>query len=76
VSGIRSLPHKIPQIRQFALGENARIDEDTFDLVVIADFDNAEGYAAYRDNPDHRALMENVIRPIVASRAAIEYEAS
>ena len=74
VSGIRSLPHKIPQIRQFSLGENAGIDKDTFDLVLIADFDNAEGYAAYRDHPDHRTLLENVIRPIVAARAAIQYE--
>ena len=76
VSGIRSLPHKISQIRQFSLGENAGIDKDAFDLVVVADFDNAEGYAAYRDNPDHGVLLQNVIRPIVATRAAIQYEAT
>ena len=74
VSGIRSLPYKIPQIRRFSVGENAEIDKDTFDLVVIADFDNAAGYVAYRDHPDHRTLLENTIRPIVSSRAAIQYE--
>jgi len=74
VSAVRSLPAKIPQIRQLSIGENAKIDKDTFDTVVVVDFGDANDYAIYRDHPDHRAVMERAVRPILATRAAIEYE--
>ncbi len=74
LSGVQSLPHTIRQIRQLTIGENAGIDKDTYDAVVVVDFDDANDYAVYRDHPDHRALMETLLRPILASRAAIEYE--
>lgn len=74
VSGMRSLPDKIPQIRRFVLGEDARVDDGTYDLVLVADFDSAEDYAIYRDHPDHRTLIETVTRPITSARAAVEHE--
>jgi hypothetical protein len=29
---------------------------------------------AYRDNPEHQAIIAEFIRPIIAQRAAIQYE--
>ncbi len=74
LSGVKALAHRIPQIRQLTIGENAAIDKDTFDIVVTVDFGDANDYVVYRDHPDHRALMETVLRPILAARAAIEHE--
>ena len=39
-----------------------------------ADFDDLEGYLTYRDNPEHRAIIAEFIRPITAERAAVQYE--
>jgi hypothetical protein len=33
-----------------------------------------EGYLTYRDNPEHRAIIAEFVRPIIAERAAIQYE--
>jgi hypothetical protein len=45
-----------------------------FDFAVAADFDDVDGYLAYRDHPEHRAIVTEFIQPIVAERAAVQYE--
>lgn len=42
--------------------------------MVVADFDDAAGYVTYRDHPMHRAMVEQYVIPMVASRAAIQFE--
>jgi len=74
LAGMRSLPDQIPQIRRFMLGEDARVDDGTFDLVIVADFDSADYYAIYRDHPSHRTLIDTVTGPIIAVRAAVQHE--
>jgi len=71
---LSELPAKIPQIRSYSLGRNAGINPGGYDFAVVADFDDREGYLAYRDHPEHRAVVEEVIAPLVADRAAIQYE--
>ena len=34
----------------------------------------ARGYLTYRDNPEHRAIIAEFIQPIIAERAAVQYE--
>ncbi len=45
-----------------------------FDFAVVADFDDAGSYLAYRDHPAHRAVIDERIRPIMAGRSAVQYE--
>ena len=73
-AGMRSLPDHIPEIRRFMVGEDARVDEGTFDLVIVADFDSAEDYVIYRDHPSHRTLINTVTGPIIAARTAVQHE--
>ena len=56
------------------MGADLGINEGTFDWAAVADFDDLEGYLAYRDNPEHRAIIAEFIRPIIAERAAVQYE--
>ena len=67
------LPAAIPQIRDYRFGPDAGINEGNFDFALVADFDNAEDYRAYRDHPVHRAFIEQHVTPILAQRAAIQY---
>ena len=55
------------------IGSDARVNEGNFDLVVVADFDDVDGYLVYRDHPEHQAVIRERIRPILADRAAVQH---
>jgi hypothetical protein len=73
-SGLGALPDRIPEIRSYTIGTDARVNDGNFDLVVVADFDDVDGYLVYRDHSDHVAVINESIRPILADRAAIQHE--
>lgn len=50
------------------------INEGNHDFVVVADFADRDGYLVYRDHPVHRTVSKESITPIVADRAAVQYE--
>jgi hypothetical protein len=68
------LPAIVPTVRAYRIGDDLGLNEGNFDFAVAADFDDADGYLAYRDNPEHQAIIAEFIRPIIAQRAAIQYE--
>ncbi len=74
-AGLRELPARIPALRAYQFGRDAGINEGNFDFAVVADFDDADGYLAYRDDPAHRAVLVERIQPILAARAAVQFEA-
>jgi hypothetical protein len=41
---------------------------------VVGDFATVDDYLTYRDHPDHRALIRDLVRPIVGERASIQFE--
>jgi hypothetical protein len=73
-AGLGRLPEVIPEIRSFRFGEDAGLNEGNFDFVVTADFDDADGYLAYRDHPDHKQLVAELMAPFVTKRAAVQFE--
>jgi hypothetical protein len=68
------MPPAIEAIRGYRFGPDAGINPANSDYAVVADFDDAAGYVSYRDHPAHRALVERYVTPIMASRAAIQFE--
>ena len=69
------LPGLIPQVRAYHIGEDLGLaGELNFDFAVAADFDDLGGFVAYRDNPEHRKIVETFIQPIVGARGAVQYE--
>jgi hypothetical protein len=71
---LAKMPPAIDVIRAYKFGPDARIRAANCDYAVVADFDDAAAYVTYRDHPVHRALVENYVTPIVASRAAVQFE--
>jgi Stress responsive A/B Barrel Domain len=69
-----TLPARIPEIRAYHFGTDAGINEGSYDFGIVADFDDVESYLRYRDNAEHRAIIERYIAPLVARRAAVQYE--
>ena len=70
--GLESLPAVIPQIKFLQVGVNA-LAGDNFDVVLISDYDDADGLRAYVDHPAHLEVA-SYIRSVVAGRAAVDYE--
>ena len=71
---LATMPPAIDAIRGYGYGPDAGINPANSDYAVVADFDDAAGYVSYRDHPAHRAMVERYVTPIVAARAAIQFE--
>ena len=72
-AGLATLPGLIPEIAEYRFGVDAGVNEGNFDFAVVADFASVDDYLVYRDHPDHRALIADLITGHVATRAAVQY---
>ena len=72
-AGLATLPGLIPEIADYRFGVDAGVNEGNFDFVVVADFASVDDYLVYRDHPDHRALIADLVTGNVAARAAVQY---
>ena len=73
-AGLRELPAAITQIQRYTFGRDLGINDGNFQFAVVADFASADDYVVYRDDPQHRRLIEERIRPHIAERVAIQFE--
>lgn len=71
---VAKLPSMVPSVRAFVSGPDAGLNQGNFDFAVTADFDDQAGYAAYRDDPGHREIVQRYLMPILANRAAVQFE--
>lgn len=55
-------------------GPDAGLVEGNWDYVVNAEFTDDDAYRTYAADPDHLALIAEVIRPILSDRAAVQFE--
>jgi hypothetical protein len=62
----------VPSLRSYLLGPDLGVNAGNYDFGVVAAFDDMDGYLAYRDNPEHRAIIDEWIAPIIASRVAVQ----
>jgi hypothetical protein len=71
---VAKLPSIVPSVRAFVSGPDAALNQGNFEFAVSADFDDRAGYLAYRDDPGHREVVNQFIVPILAERAAVQFE--
>lgn len=71
--GLGRLPASIPLLRGYRFGADAGLVEGNWDFAVSADFDDADGWRAYRDHPEHQAVLDFHIRPLLGERASIQF---
>ena len=73
-AALAELPGRIPEIRSYTIGTNAGDRPDNYDIAVIGDFDDKAGYQIYSDHPDHIAVIQELIAPLLTDRAAVQFE--
>lgn len=74
VDHLRALPSVVPGIESYEVGVDLGLAEDNARLSVIAEFADEQTYLAYRDHPEHRRVIEEQIRPVLARRSATQYD--
>lgn len=73
-SELRALAPQMSGLRAYHVGHDAGLVDGNADFAVVADFDDAASFLAYRDHPAHRAVVEEFIAPIARQRMAVQYE--
>jgi hypothetical protein len=71
---LATLPTRIPALRAYSFGRDLGLADGNGSFVVVADFDDVAGYESYRDDRDHQRILAELIRPVLASRTAVQYE--
>jgi hypothetical protein len=71
---LTALGPKLAGLRSYHAGPDAGIIEGNFDFAVVADFDDADSYLAYRSNPEHQEIISRLSAPHAKSRASVQYE--
>jgi hypothetical protein len=71
---LRTLPGAIEQIKAYHVGLDAGMNPGNYQFAVVADFDSVEDYLVYRDHPVHRDIIGKYVQPVVADRAAVQYQ--
>jgi hypothetical protein len=46
------------------------------DFAVVADFDDADGFATYAAHPAHQDVIVRLLRPLVAERLSVQFAVS
>jgi hypothetical protein len=73
VAVLAALPPLVPSIRALTVGPNMLHPGVNWDVVLVVDFDDVAGLAAYQVHPDHVAVA-NTIGPRVTQKVTADIE--
>ena len=59
-SALEKLPPLISQIVSYEVGINLQDGDRTFDVVLISEFQNQNGFESYRSHPEHIKAVETI----------------
>jgi hypothetical protein len=72
-AALAALPAVISEIKSLTVGPNLAYPDANWDLALVADYDDLDGLEAYQTHPEHLKAVA-VIKPLVAQRAAADFE--
>lgn len=71
---LEALIDKIDVLRYIHVGFNINPAE-TWDLILTTELDTLEDVAVYANHPEHVAISKELIGPVKADRACVDFEA-
>ena len=72
-AGLQALSESIGEIRSYRFGPDAKLQDNEFDYVLVAEFDDVESYQRYVVHPDHQAFLQRDAAPILERFAANQF---
>ena len=73
VARLCSLAGNVPSLRHIEVGQDVLQSSRSFDIVLIAKFDDQAGMAAYQTHPYHVGVLEHMKR-VMETAVAVDYE--
>jgi hypothetical protein len=74
LEALRRLPEEVGGMQSFVVADDAGLSTGNADTVLLADFQDAEAFARYAQDPVHQALLTEHVRPWLAVRSAVQFE--
>jgi Stress responsive A/B Barrel Domain. len=71
-SGLEALLPLVPGIRALEVGVNDVSSPGNWDLVLVADYDDADALRRYVEHPEHQKVA-GYIRSVVSERSAVDF---
>jgi hypothetical protein len=72
IGALRAFAADVADLGMVRVGVDAGMAEGNFDVAVIADFADQDGYRTYVDDPRHRTMVAEHIVPILDARVAVQ----
>lgn len=75
-AGLSTMPDETGAVddNRYQHGRALGLNPASWDYAVVAEFADANAYEAYRDHPAHRSLIHELVEPITAQRASVQFE--
>lgn len=73
LDGLGRLPEQIPEIQSYTVGRDMGLVDGNYDLAVMARFTAPEALQTYLEHPAHRDLVRDLLDPVSAHRARIQF---
>ena len=74
VQALRRLRQDVGGMTTLIVAEDAGLVDGNGDVVLIADFPDAEAFHRYAQDPVHLAVIAEHVRPWLANRSAVQYQ--
>lgn len=74
IAALRGLRDEVGGMTFLAVEEDAGLTDGNASAVLIADFPDAEAFYRYAQDPVHLSVIAEFVRPVLASRAAVQYQ--
>ncbi|WP_410050082.1 Dabb family protein [Actinomadura sp. CNU-125] len=68
------MPRAVEEIRALSCGGDLGLTGGAHDFAAVLDFADADAWRAYQEHPAHRALVADLLKPILAERATVQFD--
>jgi hypothetical protein len=74
-SELQRMAGEIPEVRTLSYGPDIGLMDGNADFIISEEFDDADAFRRYLAHPAHERMVRDFLRPILASRHAIQFTA-
>lgn len=74
-AALARIPTLVPSVLSFDCGADVGITTGAWDYAVVAEFASQADYSVYATHPDHVAIVDHVVKPMITDAARIQFEA-
>jgi hypothetical protein len=73
VAGLAALPGLVETLDAIEVERDLGVDPRSAQLLIRARFPSVAAWQAYQDHPAHRAVIDDLIAPVLVARSAVQH---